>query len=74
VLVSLGALVVAAPFFRYLLGLHLRDTRGSLFAVGLQHAAFNGCAALAAVHGGWQYIPAMIVLTLVSAWVSRSRG
>jgi membrane protease YdiL (CAAX protease family) len=72
--ISFGALAIAAPFFRYLLGLHLRATGGSLFAVGLQHAAFNGCAALAAVDGGWQYIPAMIILTLLTAVVARRRS
>jgi membrane protease YdiL (CAAX protease family) len=72
--ISFGALAVAAPFFRYLLGMHLLDTDGSLFAVGLQHAAFNGSGALAAVHGGWQYIPAMIVLTLLTAWVRHRRA
>jgi len=26
------------------------------------------------VNGGWQYIPAMIVLTLVTAWVRHRRA
>lgn len=67
--ISLGALAIAAPFFRYLLGMHLLDTGGSLLAVGVQHAAFNGAGSLSGVDGGWQYIPAMIVLTLLVAAV-----
>jgi membrane protease YdiL (CAAX protease family) len=70
--VSAAALIAAAPFFRYLLGMHLLDTRYSLLAVGIQHAAFNASGALAFVHGGWQYLPAMAVLTLAMALV-RSR-
>jgi len=72
VAVSAAALTVAAPFFRYLLGMHLLDTRYSLLAVGVQHAAFNASGALPFVHGGWQYLPAMVVLTLTMALV-RSR-
>lgn len=73
VAISAGALVVAAPFFRYLLGMHLADTGGSLLAVGVQHAAFNAAGALAAVNGGWQYLPAMVVLTLGMALLRRRR-
>jgi len=68
-IILVGALAIAAPFFRYLLGMHLLDTGGSLLAVGVQHAAFNGAGSLSGVDGGWQYIPAMIVLTLLVAAV-----
>jgi uncharacterized protein len=50
--ISFATMALAAPFFRYLLGMHPLDTSGSLFAVGLQHAAFNCAVALAAVRGG----------------------
>ena len=73
VAVSAVALIVAAPFFRYLLGMHLMDTRYSLLAVGVQHAAFNASGVLPFVHGGWQYLPAMVVLTLTVALVRARR-
>jgi membrane protease YdiL (CAAX protease family) len=73
VAISAAALIAAAPFFRYLLGMHLVDTRYSLLAVGVQHAAFNASGALPAVHGGWQYLPAMVVLTVVMALVRARR-
>src|SRR4051812_20503336 len=56
-------LLVAAPFFRYLIGMVLVDTGGSLLAAGLLHASFNASGALPIATGGWQYIPAMIALT-----------
>jgi uncharacterized protein len=72
VAISAAALTIAAPFFRYLLGMLYLDTGASLLAVGVQHAAFNGSGSLSAVDGGWQYIPAMIALTLILALI-RSR-
>jgi membrane protease YdiL (CAAX protease family) len=56
-------LLVAAPFFRYLIGMVLVDTGGSLLAAGLLHASFNASGALPIATGGWQYVPAMIALT-----------
>jgi membrane protease YdiL (CAAX protease family) len=44
-LLNLGLLVVAAPFLRYLIGVHYLGTGGSLLAVGLQHASFNAAVA-----------------------------
>lgn len=38
----------------------------------------HGAGSMAAVHGGWQYVPAMVVLTLLVAayrrWHGRSTG
>ncbi|MDT7698476.1 MAG: hypothetical protein QOJ30_801, partial [Pseudonocardiales bacterium] len=42
---NLGLLIVAAPFLRYLIGVHYLGTGGSLLAVGLQHASFNAAVA-----------------------------
>ena len=70
--ISFAALVVSAPFFRYLLGTQWMDT-GSLLALGLLHASFNASGALGVTVGGWQQIPAMIVLTLVVA-IARRRA
>ena len=67
-------LLISAPFFRYLIGTVLLDTRGSLLAAGILHASFNASGALPVVSGGWQYVPAMIVLTLAVAAVRRRRG
>ena len=67
-------LLISAPFFRYLVGTVLLDTRGSLLAAGILHASFNASGALPVVSGGWQYVPAMIVLTLAVAVVRRRRG
>lgn len=67
-------LLVSAPFFRYLIGTVLVDTGGSVLAVGLLHAAFNASGALPVTRGGWQYIPAMIILTLLVTAYRRLRG
>ena len=68
----LGLLIlfVAAPFYRYLLGMHLLDTRGSLLAVGIQHASWNAAQKLEAVEGGawsWQVLVAVVLLTAALA-------
>ena len=57
--------VIAAPFMRYLLGMHYLDTRGSLPAVGLQHAAFNASAGLGLA--GWEYVAGLVILTTLVA-------
>ena len=63
-----------APFFRYLLGTQLIDSGGSILAIGLLHASFNAAGQMSAVPGGWQYIPAMIMLTLAVIAYRRWRG
>jgi uncharacterized protein len=72
--VTWGFLFVSAPFFRYLVGTVLIDTGGSLLAAGLLHASFNASGALSVTEGGWQYLPAMIALTLLVASYRHSRG
>jgi uncharacterized protein len=67
-------LLVSAPFFRYLIGTVLVETGGSLLAVGLLHASFNASGALSVTRGGWQYIPAMIALTLLVTAYRSLRG
>src|SRR3954453_19070303 len=67
-------LFVSAPFFRYLVGTVLIDTGGSLLAAGLLHASFNASGALTVTERGWQYLPAMIALTLMVALYRHSRG
>jgi membrane protease YdiL (CAAX protease family) len=73
-LISWGVLLVAAPFQRYLIGTLLVDARGSTLAAGLMHASINAAGAMAIVPGGWQLVPALILLTLGVAAYRRSRG
>ena len=73
-LITWGVLLVAAPFQRYLIGTLLVDTRGSTLAAGLMHASINAAGAMAVVPGGWQLVPALIVLTLGVAAYRRARG
>ncbi len=68
---AFGILIVfvTAPFYRYLLGMHLMDTGGSILAIGVQHAAWNASGNLEAVEGEWQVVVAAVLLTfLVAAW------
>ena len=71
---DIGLIALVAPFFRYLLGTQPLDSGGSILAIGLLHASFNAAGQLSAVPGGWQYIPAMIVLTLGVIGYRRLRG
>jgi uncharacterized protein len=72
VAVGVAALVVMAPFFRYLLGETLQATGGSLLAVGILHAGFTAAGQMG-FPGGWQSLPALIVLALVVGLVRRFR-
>jgi membrane protease YdiL (CAAX protease family) len=74
VAIDLALLALAAPFLRYLIGTLLVDTGGSVLAVALLHASFNAAGSMAAVNGGWQYIPAVIVLTLLVVAYRAWRG
>ena len=71
---QVGLIALVAPFFRYLLGTQLIDSGGSVLAIGLLHASFNASGGMSAVPAGWQYIPAMIVLTLAVIVYRRLRG
>lgn len=64
---GLAVLCVAAPFYRYLLGLHLLDTSGSVLAIGLQHAAWNASGNIDGIDGEWQAIAAVALLTVLLA-------
>ena len=73
-LTTWGILLVSAPFFRYLIGMLLVDT-GSVLAAGVMHASFNASGALPVLSdGGWQYVQAMIALTMVVAAYRRRKG
>jgi len=74
VLVTWGVLLVAAPFQRYLIGTLLIDTGGSTLAAGLIHASINAAGAMVVVPGGWQLVPALILLTAGVVVYRRWRG
>jgi len=67
-------LLVAAPFQRYLIGTLLIDTGGSTLAAGLIHASINAAGAMVVVPGGWQLVPALILLTAGVVVYRRWRG
>ena len=73
-LLTWGVLLVAAPFQRYLIGTLLVDTGGSTLAAGLMHASINAAGAMVIIPGGWQMVPALIVLTLGVAGYRSWRG
>ena len=60
------ALMVIAPFFRYVIGETLEATGGSLLAVGILHASFNASGNLGFA-GGWQFLPALLLLSIALA-------
>jgi uncharacterized protein len=72
--INLSLIALVAPFFRYLLGTQLIDSGGSILAIGLLHSSFNASGQLSAIAGDWQYIPAMILLTLAVIGYRRLRG
>jgi hypothetical protein len=52
----------------------LVDTGDSILAIGVLHASFNAAGQMSAVPGGWQHVPAMIMLTLAVIAYRRWRG
>jgi uncharacterized protein len=73
VAVGVTALLVIAPFFRYVLGETLVGTGGSLLAVGLLHASLNASASID-LPGGWQSLPAVVLLAVLVAVARRVRA
>jgi membrane protease YdiL (CAAX protease family) len=73
VAVGVTALLVIAPFFRYVLGETLLATGGSLLAVGFLHASLNAAGTID-LPGGWQSLPAVMVLAVVVAIARRVRA
>jgi len=71
---SWALLLLALPFFRYLAGVLMIDTNGSVLAVGVLHASFNASGGMAVVPAGWQYVPALVILTLLVVAYRRVRG
>jgi uncharacterized protein len=63
--VNWAFLLGALPLLRYVIGVLLVDTKGSVLAAAVLHASFNASGALSVVPAGWQYVPALIILTLL---------
>ena len=72
--VNWAFLLGALPFLRYVAGVLLVDTGGSVLAVAVLHASFNASGALSVVPDGWQYVPALAVLTAFVVIHRRLRG
>ncbi|MGG7653337.1 CPBP family intramembrane glutamic endopeptidase [Kocuria rosea] len=70
---NLALLFLLVPVYRYLLGMHLLDTGGSVLAIGIQHASWNATGSLGAVEGEWQVLVAVVLLTLLVALERRVR-
>lgn len=68
---NFALLFAAAPFYRYLIGMHLLDTGGSILAIGIQHAAWNAAGSLEPVQGDWQVIAAAALFTVLVAAARR---
>lgn len=62
VAVSWGILFGFAFAVRYLMGLSYSGTGGSILILGLLHGSMNASGSLDGVDGGWQSIPAVVVL------------
>jgi membrane protease YdiL (CAAX protease family) len=73
-LLNWGLLLPALVFFRYLAGVLMLETNGSVLAVGVLHASFNASGGMDVVPGGWQYVPAVILLTVLVAIYRALRG
>ena len=67
-------LLAALPALRYLAGVLLVDAKGSVLAVAVMHASFNASGGMAVVAGGWQYVPALILVALLVAGYRALRG
>jgi membrane protease YdiL (CAAX protease family) len=64
-------LILSAPVLRYLCGVTLAGTGGSVLAVAILHASFNASGALTSVHGWWPSYVAMLVLVALVVVVRR---
>lgn len=64
---GLVLLFAIAPVYRYLIGMHLLDARGSILAAGIQHASWNASGNLSAVDGDWQVLVGVVLVTVAMA-------
>ncbi|WP_427018414.1 CPBP family intramembrane glutamic endopeptidase [Pseudarthrobacter sp. P1] len=74
VAISWGILFGFALVLRYLMGMVYSETGGSILILGLLHGSMNASGRLDPVDGGWQYIPALVVLMVVVAVYRAARS
>jgi hypothetical protein len=67
-------MLVGLLFFRYLAGVLMLETNGSVLAVGVLHASFNASGGMDVTPDGWQYVPAVVLLTVLVAVYRALRG
>jgi uncharacterized protein len=67
VALSFGVTSAIAPFMRYVVGVTFLGTGGSVLAIGMLHASFNGSGSLSTVDGWWQYGVALVIVTAALA-------
>jgi membrane protease YdiL (CAAX protease family) len=65
--VDLAVVFGLALFARYLLGMHLLDTGGSILAAVIQHASWNAAGNLEGVGGDYEHVAATALLTVLVA-------
>jgi uncharacterized protein len=73
-LLNWALLLAALPAFRYLAGVLMLETNGSVLAVGVLHASFNASGGMDVTPDGWQYVPAVVLLTVLVAAYRALRG
>jgi membrane protease YdiL (CAAX protease family) len=76
VAITWTVLILSAPILRYLLGMTLIGTGGSVLAVAILHASFNALGVLGSVHGWWPgyvALPALLALMLAVRWAVSGR-
>ena len=71
--VDLAVVFALALFARYLLGMHLLDTGGSILATAIQHASWNAAGNLDVLGGGYEHVVATALLALLVAFARRVR-
>ena len=72
--VQLVILFAIASVYRYLIGMQLLDTGGSVLAIGVLHASWNASRSLEAVEGEWQVGAAVVLLTVLVAVARRRKA
>ena len=73
-LLNWALLLAALPAFRYLAGVLMLETNGSVLAVGVLHASFNASGGMDVTPDGWQYVPAVVLLTVLVTAYRALRG
>jgi hypothetical protein len=65
--IGLALVFGLAPFARYLVGMHLLDTGGSVLAAAIQHASWNAAGNMEGVGGDYEFVVATALLAVLVA-------